>query len=439
MKAGRIRRLILSYATSGLSKSVAAIVQIIALPIVAESLGREYFGALMVLGAMGAAFCVPARGVPPSLSIAIAHCRGADDSEGISPQIWGAALVSVTLGALALVVAACLLALFGMNQLLGTADNHTHEYAVTAVAFLSLIVSTYGFAWVEGLRTGFEENHVNNLFSLLGSGLALVGIALARVFAPTVAAYFLAIYVVYPFVQLGNLLLALRSLPSGSRGNSFTAAWSIGRRALSWSIAQLGVVLNWQGTVWLAAHTAGMTAGGLVGGVVRLFQILSSLSLTLITPVLPTLRHSLVAGDDSWSLRALRLTVTLICIAVLIMGALFALLGPMVLQAWLHLDFDVPRVVFAGFGILAIASMLPQLFYLVLMAIGSSKAASLNLLLGGVCGTLAGAFAIGRFGLAGLILGQGLGMLFLACIPNSRLVLAKLSRPTPALNAKAVP
>ena len=170
MTSGRVRRLLLSYATSGLSKSVAAAVQIIALPVVARSLGAERFGALMVLGAIGAVFCIPARGIPPTLSIGIAHHRGTGDECGIGSQIRGAAVVSISLGIVALAVATGLLAWFGLPRLVGISSvSDTQDLAGVSAALFLLIVATYGFAWVEGVRTGYEQNHINNLFSLLGS------------------------------------------------------------------------------------------------------------------------------------------------------------------------------------------------------------------------------------------------------------------------------
>jgi O-antigen/teichoic acid export membrane protein len=427
MTAGRSRRLLLSYATSGLSKSVAAAVQIIALPIVASSLGAERFGALMVTGAIGAAFCIPARGIPPTLSIGIAHHRGKDDANGIGSQIQGAAVVSIAMGAAAVIVAISLLAWFGLPRLIGSSVAlETHDLAGASAALILLIIATYGFAWVEGVRTGYEQNHINNLFSLLGSALALLGIALSWAFAPTLTGFFLAIYVTYPVVQLANLLLVRRSGLNGGGALRLRTIRSIAKRSFSWSVAQAGIALNLQGSVWLAAHTAGLATGGLVGAIVRLFQIISSLSLAFLTPVLPTLRHSVASGDHSWSNRAVRITVTLIGISFVLFGAIIAIFGNALVNIWLGIDIGAGPIVFGGLGLLAMANIIPQLYYLVLMALGSSRTASLNLLLGGICGTVIGVLAMKPFGLAGLIWGQAIGMLFVACIPNTLLVLRRM-------------
>jgi O-antigen/teichoic acid export membrane protein len=427
MTSGRVRRLLLSYATSGLSKSVAAAVQIIALPVVASSLGAERFGALMVLGAIGAVFCIPARGIPPTLSIGIAHHRGTDDDCGIGSQIRGAAVVSIALGIVALAVATVLLAWFGLPRLVGISSvSDTQDLAGVSAALFLLIVATYGFAWVEGVRTGYEQNHINNLFSLLGSVLALLGIALSWAFAPTLTGFFLAIYVTYPVVQLINLLLARRSVSNGGHAVTLRTIKSIARRSFSWSIAQAGIALNLQGTVWLAAHTAGLATGGLVGAVARLFQVISSLSLALLTPVLPTLRHSMASGDHSWSNRAVRITVTVAGVSLILFGAIVAIFGNALVKAWLGLDFGAGSIVFGGLGLLAMANIIPQLFYLVLMALGSARAASINLFLGGLCGIAIGALAMKPLGLAGLIWGQAIGMLFVACIPNTLLVFRRM-------------
>lgn len=425
MTAGRVRRLLLSYATAGVSKIIAICVQILALPVVAHTLGAEKFGSLMVLGAMGAAFCMPARAIPPSLSIAIAHSRGSGDPQGIKSVIAAAARVSILLGILAVAVSLGLFALFGPAPFAGPSTGAGGaDLAAMIAAFLLLIIATYCFAWVEGVRTGHEEHHLNNIFSLIGSMLALLGIALAWAFQPTVSAFFLAIYVVYPVVQLVNLLLA-RSLIAG--GTPTPGAYRlIARRAFSWSVAQAGLVLNLQGTVWMAAHVTGLGIAGLVGAVIRFFQLLNNVFLALLTPILPTLRHSISSGDRSWSSSAPRVTTLAILAALTIFGGIVALFGSDLVQIWLGLDIEVDPIVFVGFGLLAIASMAPQLFYLVLMAMGSSKAASLNLLRGGVAGLIFGVAAMQILGLAGLIWGQGLGMLMVAGIPNIILVFRRL-------------
>jgi O-antigen/teichoic acid export membrane protein len=421
MTAPRRRALTLSYATAGLSKAVAAAVQLVALPIVAGSLGANGFGALMAMGALAAIFCIPARGIPASLSLRVGQARGAGDIDKIPVEVRAAVIAALIFGAAVVLLTIGLFSYVDTWRLVGADDENQLKLQGAGTALVVFLIATYGFSWVEGLRTGHEQHHLNNLFSLAGSLLALVSIGLAWSFAPTVVGYFYAIYVTYPAVHLINALLARRQL-SGGHALNLRMIREISAQALEWSVAQAGVVFSLQGTVWIASHTAGLAIGGLVGGVVRLFQILHNLFLAILTPILPTLSHSVAARDTDWSIGTLRRTSVLIVGVLGVIGLGIVLFGEQLTGSWLGLNIASQPGLFGGFGLLVIAYMTPQLFYLLLMAIGAGRSASRNLLFGSLVGTACGILAAQFFGVAGLVWAQAFGMLVGAAVPNAQLV-----------------
>jgi O-antigen/teichoic acid export membrane protein len=420
MTLARRQRILLSYATAGVSKVIAAAVQVLALPVVAITLGAERFGALLVLGAIGALCCIPARAIPPAASVGIARARGLNDRGRIAAEFWSAGLISMTLGVVAIAIVT--IASFILDPVIlfgGDAMPIVEELRAGIAALVLLIFATYFLSWVEGVRTGYEENHLNNLFALAGSAAALVGIALAWAFSPTIPAFFVAIYIVYPLVQGFNLVFLPRERWSRAGRQSLTAEVMKGtaRRALSWGIAQAGLVLHLQGSVYLAAQAFGLGAGALVGGMVRLFQILHNLLLALLTPVLPALSHDAVAGRGRWAVRTGRRAAVVILGGLGVLGAAIALFGDSIVGGWLSLDVPPDVGLFAAFGAMALLHIAAQLYYLMLLALGDGRRPSQNLLWAGVFGVVAGVAAMHSFGLAGLIWGQAAMMLLFGFAP----------------------
>ena len=418
--SGRRRRILLSYGTAGVSKGVAAAVQLLALPIVAMALGTQRFGALLVLGAVGALFCMPARAIVPAAAFGIARARGRGDAARAGAELRSAAFLSAALGAAGLAVAGAGAMFLDPSVLFGRgAGPVAAEAAGGAGALLLLIFATYFLAWVEGVRTGYEENHLNNLFTLLGSAAALGGIALAWAFAPTIPAFFVALFVSYPLLQGLNLLLLPRERWRGAGGSAARGEVLRGtaRRALSWGVAQGGIVLHLQGSVYLAAQAFGLGAGALVGGMVRLFQILHNLLLAFLTPVLPTLSHAAAAGDAGWLSRTGRRAALVVLAGTAFPAAVIALFGDRIVAAWLGIATAPDPLLYGAFAAMAVFHIAAQLYYLVLLALGDGRGPSRTLLRAGIAGLIAGFAAMQAFGLAGLIWGQAAAMALVGFAP----------------------
>jgi O-antigen/teichoic acid export membrane protein len=416
----RGRRILLSYATAGLSKGVAAAVQLLALPVVALALGAERFGALLVLGGAGAICCVPARAIVAAASIGVARARGLGNDAQAGAELWSAALLSTALGFAAAAIVGVAALLLDPAMLFGAGvAGIAGEARAGLAALVLLIFATYFLAWVEGVRTGYEENHFNNLFALVGSAAALAGIAAAWAWAPTIPAFFVAIYVLYPLLQGLNLALLPRARWSraGGRKPSLDVIRGTARRALGWSVAQAGIVLHLQGSIYLAAQAYGLAAGALVGGMVRLFQIFHNLMLALLNPVLPTLSHAAAAGDRRWIAGTGRHAAIGILVGLTVPSGVIALFGDRVVATWLGLDVPPDAGLFAALGVMALLHMAAQLYYLMLLALGDGRRASLDLLRAGLLGIAAGVVAIRVTGLAGLIWAQAIMMLLVGFAP----------------------
>lgn len=427
---GRRRRIAISYLTTGFTKSAAAAVQLLALPVVASTLGSERFGALLVLAAIGSFFCMPAHGLPSSVSFGIARARALGDERRLSAEIWSAGLLSGALGAVAVAVALAAFLFLDPTLLVGRGSAAFAAEARMGIAALALFVAaTYFFSWVEGLRSGFEEVHVTNLFTMAGSVAALAGIGLAWAFAPTIPAFLVATYAVYPLVQGLNLLLfaARRRILLRRQRGIRHALGGTARRAFGYSVAQTGLILHLQGSVYIAAHAFGLGAGALIGGVVRLFYIVHNLLLSLLNPILPTLSFAATASDSLWIRRAVRRAAALILLALGLFAAGFALGGDRLVEAWLRLPVAADLPLFAALAAMAFLYIASQLFYLMLLALGDGEWASRRLFWGGAVGTLAGLAALDAAGLVGLVAGQALGMLVIAFVPISLRLLRRAS------------
>lgn len=418
--AKRKRRLLLAYATSGGSKVFTTAVQLVALPMAAASLSAERFGALFVLAAIGSFLSIAGQGFSPAVSFIMADSRGRDQTDRAGRTAWTVLAIGaitgvavLALGLLASVVVDPVLLVGREAQPFAAELN----WGIAAVAIH--VAAHYAFGFTEGARAAYSENHISNLFAAAGSVGVLAIAALATRFWPTIAAFYLAMYVVPLLFQGLNLSAMLRRRRAEWGKPVFDRA--IGReiwsRALNYSRAQLGNNLYLHGTVYVAAQAIGLQVSGLVGATMRFVLLTMNLLWSLVSPLLPMLSHALAARDLDWAHRTTRRLLILTVAGPLLFGLVLTVGGKPIFDLWLGLAFPELSLTALSLGLAGASYTSSYLNYMVLTALDEPSWGSKRIFSAGLIGIVLGLAGALAGGLAWLVTAQATAMLLLAAVP----------------------
>ena len=163
------------------------------------------------------------------------------------------------------------------------------------VAMVVHVSANYAFGFTEGARAAYFENHITNLFSASCFGLRSPVCRAGNAVSPYNRRV-LSRHVRGPGIVPGPEPCGHAAPPPCRMGQ--TAVRPRCRQGYleprpQLLRAQLGNNLFLQGTVYVAAHTIGLQASGLVGATMRSWCCTLSSLLSLVMPIFPTLSHGL--------------------------------------------------------------------------------------------------------------------------------------------------
>lgn len=420
MRDARLRPIALAYVTTGFSKIATAAVQLLALPVVAVSLGTERFGAMLVLASFASLLAIPAQGLSPSASFGLSQALGQDRPVQVRQEYWSVATLALLIGAIMPGIAVIAYWWVDPAQLTGRDSAVVAPELKLAFAAIAAHLALFCFSsFIEGARAAYQENHVTNLFAMAASITTLALVGLCWKFVPVIGAFYFAIFTVPPLFQTTNLLLFHRKRRKefGTPAISKQTLLQNFRRSIDCGAAQTGISLYLHGAVYLAAQYIGLSAGAVIGGMIRLFILTQSTFNSFLTPILPTISRGTAAGDLIWVRKALRTTAICAGTAAVGFAMTIALAGDFVLNLWLQLDAPDGYALFPGLALMSFCYMITNMQNLALLALGDGTWGARRILAAGGIGFALGCLAMRLGGLSPFVAVQGATMLVIAVIP----------------------
>ncbi|WP_017672079.1 hypothetical protein [Blastomonas sp. AAP53] len=389
--AGRARVLFLAYATSLLSKLVTALVQLLAFPVAARTLGVENFGAMLTLAAITSLLYIPGIGLAPAVSFAMGRSIGS----GAQPCAARVFVDATRLGLFAMLLWAtlgsALIAVVPAEFLFGSGASRLDDSArIGAFAMLGHVSLAYGFTFIDGARAAMNQTHISNLYALSGSALVF---GLAMLLATQDAGFgwfYISIFLVPVIMQAINLAhfcIEHRVMLASARDEQ-PDYWSIIRPALDFTRGQVGIVLHLHGLVFILTQTVGLSAGAVSGGIVRLYMQINSLVQSVLTPLLPTLSAANAANDSKWQRTGILAILGLTWGAIPMLGVFVGLFGQQILRLWLNLDITANGVSTWAYAAWGSLSTMVLIAFSVMIALGQSKLQGSLILVSGTFGCL---------------------------------------------------
>jgi O-antigen/teichoic acid export membrane protein len=240
---------------------------------------------------------------------------------------------------------------------------------------LALLVMLFVLNLTDRIREGLLQVSANNTWGALGNVIAAVVVAAGIGFVPQVWFLVLAVYGSLVIAKVCNTVALWRAHPE------VRPAWTRFRPTVARHLLTDGVAFSACTLVTgiVEFNLCGLLVGRQGGpAATALYQVFISITvmqlgvvMMLSTPTWPAVAEALARGDVPWAKKAAR--------KLYLFGSAFGvcafiglvLLGPWVFSVWLGKDFsDVPRLMFACYGLYFIAHVWRHLNHALMFGTG---------------------------------------------------------------------
>lgn len=356
----RNHRFRLALGTSFLSKALGAGVQVLSLPILLETLGKDRFAAYLALTAFVAWIAPLGMGVLPALTREIAMAAARADRR-LETSLFGAGFWFVLVVGLVLTGCSLVFAAVGNIELLvgriptTIADSEIRIGLALAMAF----TGAYFFGNTSvAVRAGYQEYHVSNNLSVIANIITIILILLLSGKGVAMGHFVVAIYApltVLLLLDLGRIMRmrrylapprmpCLADLEEGKLRSLFRTSGS------AW-IGQIHGFIVAHASVIIVAHLFSSSDTAAFGAMMRAMLLVNAVVGLYIWPLIPAVTDAATRGDRAWAQksynRALAMTLAVAGGAALAV----AIGGSLILQIWLGPQISLPLPMQIGFAL----------------------------------------------------------------------------------------
>lgn len=377
----RERRIVSAILTSFLSKGATALLQFLALPLVAGRLGPEAFGIFAMLGALPALLAFAEMGIGPSLALKIADAEATGDRESQSLYFRAGARIMGIASGIMLLACAVSVAAGALPYLFGP-DYSRYEDEVKLAA--GIIVGIVVLSWVASLgaraRAGFQETHVNNLFGVASNALTAIAILIAVQVSGSIPVLAAVVYGVAALCSTANVFVLLWRRPY---------LWGVPRRPIGpaagyllrdsiFFLAATGLLSAQREVAKLFLGVAeGPESSGEFTVLVSIMNLFGGLIVSLTSPIWPAVADARARGDHAWLLQLARRLNRVGWLAGLVSGGAIAIFGDLVMTHLYHDIYPVMRETWYLLSAYCIILILGHVRFAFLMGCNATKQLSL--------------------------------------------------------------
>lgn len=381
MTAHRIHRYRLGVIASGSSKVVAALSQLLVIPVAFSVLGEVRYGVMLAILALSQWITILGLGVIPSLTRELAEAS-TKDRQSLEKAIFGGGFwASLIISLSYIVVMIFLITVFGPLSILGITYSVDFSEILFAMYLASFLVALQLFASVlPAARAGYQETHVASLFALMGHIGTIVCVVAVSQIEPSVSLVLLAMTAPIPLMFLVDMVRLFNGRPylwvpeipriddllrGRLRGlvRTSTAAWG----------AQLHSFLTMSLTVVLVSHWGQGGEVAAFGTMMRGVVIWLSVVGLFVFPAVPALADAWARGDDLWVHRNIWRMLKIGFVLAIVAGVAVSFFGSNLIELWLGEGLSITPLMTIGFGLYLFAWTLGFISYNGLLALGAVR------------------------------------------------------------------
>ena len=352
----RYRRAALTMLSAGLAKFATVLTLLVSVPLTLSYLGSERYGLWMTIGSVITLLSFSDLGIGNGLVNAISEANGKDDRELARQYVSSAFFMLTGVSSLLLIAFTIVYPWFPWQRLFNVHSAMAIAEAGPAMAvFFICFLVNIPLGIVNRIQVGYQEGFAYNLWTALGSLLALGVIVLAcklRAGLPWLVLAMTGTPVLATLLNAVVLFGAQRPwlLPSW-RFSARDAGRKIFRVGMMFFVLQIAAAVGFSSDNIVIAQILGPDAVTQYSVPAKLFNVVTMLIVTILSPLWPAYGEALERREFGWIRKTLKRSIVLgLAIAV----PSYAILLPFtnqVLHLWVGNNIAPPILLLSGLAL----------------------------------------------------------------------------------------
>lgn len=398
----------LAISTSLISKLSTIFLQVFVVPIGIKTLGVEKFGVYASITASLSWISLLGIGIGPGLTSSIASIKSKEKQKEEKEYFSTAFFVSIIISLLIFLVVKLLTVLIPLNNIFGRYFIEYSQEINQGVSLLGIIISMQFFLSVfEATNSGYQKQHVNNSWNIVGNILSAVGILLLIQKWPSI---YMMILVIFGIPLIGKVLngayLILYSkkylLPS-VKNFKIHKIKNLLNTGLLFMIIQLSGLINQQLSILIVSNLLGPTKTGIFAVVLQIFTMAGGIVAMITQPIWPALMEANSMNDIKWIQRCYKKLVLFSLCYSCIVGIILTIGGDKILRYWLGSSINISYSMGLAMGICFIVTIFCHVHTTFLMGMMDYLFVSRILLIESIVNVPLSIIFIKKDGLVGII------------------------------------
>jgi O-antigen/teichoic acid export membrane protein len=355
----RTRRAQLTSGGLAATRVVRACISLITVPLTIGYLGNERYGLWLAMNSLVAIFAFADLGLGNGLLNAIAAAHGRDDREDAARQVSSAFFMLLSV---ACVLAVAFFALRGFIDWRDTFHLKSADAAAEVGPAIDILAACFlvglPLAVVQRAQLGYQEGFITAAWDMLGN-IAMLGALLLAIHLNAGLPALVLVFAGTPILATCCNAVGLFVI----RRPWLRPRWAAVSRSIAESLLRVGILFFTLQIVMAAAFFAdsfiiarilGASAVSAYAVPWKLFEMMSTVTLLLLTPLWPAFGESLARGDHAWVRSTLLRSIRLVAVLTAIPSLALIFVGNRVVILWTHGAVHASMPLLLGMGVLCV-------------------------------------------------------------------------------------
>ncbi len=368
-------RIKLAILTSMLSKVATIAVQIVAIPIAINALGSERFGVFVMITALLSWLNLASAGLFPSLTREISRTKFNNKRVAslfaVVFYLVGAISITCGLGAAAILYLVPVQNLFGDGFELYASEIRLGGYVAISIVVLQIISSV-----AEAARAGFQEQHINNLWGVMGGITSLIALVTTMLYIPSLVAIILAVHGAAAIAKVANMTQMIgfhrRYLFPHPSSWDRSVVQVLVSSSSAFLLVQIASIASQQASAFIVGYIRGPDEVAVFYIMLQMIVLLGGTVVMFTQPVWPAITDAIQQKDHAWAKQRAKLLLWGLCFYALLIAILIAVFGETIIHFWIGPEITPSSTLLTLTGVYFFVVVWNHVNYMLLIGLGQT-------------------------------------------------------------------
>jgi O-antigen/teichoic acid export membrane protein len=336
----RLLRVSLTGGATLLSKGITFIAGLIAIPLVAQYLGAERFGMWLTLSSFLAWVGLADVGLATSLTNILAIDKTREDRQEAQSAVSNVFWLLVLLSLVASIILGLAYRFISWEHVANVISSEAKaDLSIAVITTMVLLVLRLLLSLPRQIYSAYQEGYLYQIWSTLGSVLAIIGLWTA-VYLKGNTAILLAAFFGLPLLSDLGAIIHLFGfqrpwlMPALDR-----FSWAKSKRLLTtgsqiW-VSQISGIIIFQTEILIINQHFGAVTVGAYGTLLKLLSIVSLAQISFAAPLWPAYCEAISSGDIQWVKKTFIKSSFISFVWATVVGGVITIAAPHILNLWL--------------------------------------------------------------------------------------------------------